>query len=170
MSMSLYMLGKIIDADVTSVRRQLVAIAADISVRAEIDDLDPEDRSVLAHPNALRSAGLHFSIYSGTEETDATQLWIEAMAGVRAVTTQECVDVDEVSDAALFAFLRSRLGRLSQALLQLGSAVGIALVDGGVDSFYENSAHACLRRIACDVTKTWDQSSNRLYVCRNDSV
>jgi hypothetical protein len=49
-------------------------------------------------------------------------------------------------------------------VLGSGTAVGIALVDGGIEQLFVASRETCLRRVACDVVRTWDQSPNRLYV------
>jgi len=109
---------------------------------------------------ALAGDGIVFSVYSSLGATDATQLWLEATEILSGLN-----DTNGMSAPTAF-LVDTRLGRLCTRLFALRGAVGLALVDGGVEEVFEGSARRCLDQIAVDVRRPWDQSPNRLYVSR----
>lgn len=159
--MSLYMLGKIVGPERAELVAELGQIATRYSVRIRLDVLDDEDRSILDR-HVGGGEAVYFDVCDA-QGADATQLWNDCMTCVRAFTPSICQEPNQLSDEARKAFDRSVLGGVCRALLELGATAGVSLVDGGIEGVYRGSLSQCLGRIACDVSRTWDQSANRLY-------
>jgi hypothetical protein len=168
--MSLYMFGKIVGKDRAQLESLLASVAALSAVELVVDQLDADDRQAVEESAHLRGPGVFFAFNTSPGAGEATQLWIDAMNRIRQhVQPMDCAP--ERLPSGLFAdFTTTALGRISSSILAAGTAAGIALVDGGIEELFVGSRSACLRQMICDVAQTWDQSPNRLYVCRNTAT
>jgi hypothetical protein len=168
--MSLDILGKVAGADRAAITTVLRSIASVSAVELALDSLDVEDQQALEESDLLRGTGVFFAISARGRSSDATQLWIDAMVRVQQHATSGDCDPDRLPPELLDDFKKTELGRFCSQLLGRGTAEGIALLDGGIEEIFESSSEGCLRRMICDVTRPWDQSPNRLYVCRGTAA
>ena len=157
--MSLSIFGKVMGSDAAKLAASLASIASATAVTVAVDQLEVEDREGLEESDHLKGPGVFFVVTG-----DSAQLWIDAMTRVRQVVGTADCEPDQLPDGAMKAFLATQLGQFCSQVLGSGTAVGIALVDGGIEQLFVASRETCLRRVACDVVRTWDQSPNRLYV------
>jgi hypothetical protein len=164
------MFGKVVGSDRSQLESLLASVAALSAVELVVDQLDADDRQAVEESEHLRGPGVFFAFSASPGAGEATQLWIDAMNRIRQhVEPTDCAP--ERLPSGLFAdFIATALGRISSSVLSTGTAAGIALVDGGIEQLFIGSRSACLRQMICDVAQTWDQSPNRLYVCRNTAT
>jgi hypothetical protein len=162
--MSLSIFGKIMGRDSARLAAVLSSIASANAVAVALDLLGDEDREALEEAEDLKGPGIFFAFSTADGAGDAAQLWIDAMTRVRQHLGTGACEPDQLPDEVMADFLTTRLGQVCSEVLACGTAAGIALVDGGVDQVFVASREACLRRVACDVVRTWDQSPNRLYI------
>jgi len=161
--MSLYAFGKIVSPDEVSTLSQLDAIGRETSTVFR-EGVDPGDLELmLTEAPQLRGPGVAFSLVSGPDQSDATALWVEAMAATRPSggATKGAAAAGEVCGA----FLATRLGQACRGVFGLGGVSAVALVDGGIERVFSGTADGCLGQIGEDIRVPWDQSPNRLYVC-----
>ena len=162
--MSLNIIGKVMGSDAARLASALSSIAAANAVAVALDQLDIEDRVALEESGYLKGPGVFFAFSTENDAGDAAQLWIDAMTRVRQHVGTGACEPDQLPGRVMDEFSATRLGRVCSEVLSCGMAAGIALVDGGIDQVFVASREACLRRVACDVVRAWDQSPNRLYV------
>jgi uncharacterized protein (DUF2342 family) len=168
--MSLYMFGKIVGPDRAQLESLLASVAGFSAVELVLDRLDAEDRQAVEASGHLRGPGVFFTFNTSLGAAEATQLWIDAMNRIRQhVEPMDCAP-ERLPSGLFAAFTATTLGRIGSSVLGAGTAAGIALVDGGIEQSFVGSRSACLRQMICDVARTWDQSPNRLYVCRNTAA
>lgn len=153
--------------DSSRLASELEALAVLSGAELTIGELDVEDKQALEESKDLRGTGVFFAISAKGGSGGGTPLWIEAMKKIRHRLGQAECKVSSVTDALLSDFTATPLGRICRGVLLCGHAGGIALVDGGIEEVFVGSTEVCLARMVCDVAGPWDQSPNRLYVCRN---
>jgi hypothetical protein len=117
----------------------------------------------------LQGEGVFFEVSTPGHPGDAARLWNDAMACIRRHLPDGECEPTQLSSRLLSDFSATPLGRVCSGVFGIGSAAGIALVDGGIEQEFVAPYETCLRRIICDVAQPWDQSPNRLYVCRTVS-
>lgn len=156
--MSLYGFGKVVGGEWSELASRLIDAGESSSVVVAIGSVDDDDADVIARAECLSPPGVLFSIFAAPGATDATSLWIEAMKALQEGKSQD------MGGAVLEDFLGTRLGQVCSRVLGLGEVAAVSLVDGGIEDVFEGTLESCLRRMATDVCRPWDQSPNRLYI------
>jgi len=161
--MSLDAFGKVITDDANRVARELVSLGKSTSTVVSLGNVDDEDHAIMREVECLDRPGVLFSVCSSRGDPCACGLWGEAFDSLRMVHEPAC-EPENLPEVVLRAFLDSRLGRVCAGILESGIAAAVALVDGPIECTFQGTLDECLRRMAADVLRPWDQSPNRLYV------
>jgi len=145
---------------------RLSALGPAVSVTVSVGEMEPEDHETIKEVDGLGQSGVVFSILSGPGDADATALWIEAQQTMQQTESLVADESRNLEVTIYDAFRQTRLGRICSGVLSLGKVAAVALVDGGVEQVFEGALERCLRQMASDVCRPWDQAPNRLYVRR----
>lgn len=156
--MSLYAFGKVVGRSNADLIRSLKRVADTNVCGIAVSSVDREDLDVIESVDCLGTNGVTFNITSTPGDSDATRLWLDAMEKLAKYVAQG------TPRSLLQDFVATRLGVVSTQIFELGEAVGVALVDGGIEEVFQGTTQECLSQMAEDVQKPWDQSANRLYV------
>jgi hypothetical protein len=111
--------------------------------------------------------GTAFAIVDQPGDPDATGLWNEVMTlAVRWQRAQPGAVVEQPTEEYFDVISKTALGRFSRCLGSLTSAhrIGIAFVEGGIESSWYGTAEECYRQMAWEWRIPWDQAPGRLYV------
>lgn len=175
--MSLIILGKISSEEQYQqmLRLQMQEKASDADVYLVLDHLDAEDIAVLEelNPTAVK---FYFTVNSSPEENEGSTLWNEAnllaqnilreSMGARFKYSANAIDDAEWPDDYATRMKACRLGRFLHACAEMQNyeSIGIALIDGGIETEFRGSAEECIEQILRMVLLPWDCGPNTFYV------
>ncbi|MGO9471188.1 MAG: hypothetical protein ACLQIB_44070 [Isosphaeraceae bacterium] len=180
--MSVYLFGKVFvdPAQIADIQRRMSSLAEEHEAGISFDSLDEDDQHTIGRL-AGTGPGVAFSVTSRPGAGDASGLWEEAQRLALSLisedrngplsVTPKSFDTIRWPEAYDGRMRKCRLGEVLDALARLPDyeKTCLTLVEGGIESLYEDRAERCIEAILRLVVLPWDCVSGVLYAWPNPS-